>query len=130
MSEPDVKYPHNPLEGFANGCLLDLRVRMALQILTHSPMYAIVSPPPPEHSEIVATHALDVATALLALAESRGLVDPIPDDDGELSPALRAQARRTGSFTILQQVEAQKFAQREADQVIPAAPRMVNPSKH
>lgn len=130
---PAPKYPHNALEGFANGCLLDLRVRLAMQMLTHSPRYAMATPSDGGtiflRAGSAARDALDVATELLAEAETRGLVAPLPSD-GELPPELRAQAKLTAGWQVLQQMEGQKFAQREADQVVPVAPRVVGPRNH
>lgn len=142
------KYPHNALEGYANGCLLDMRVRFAMELLTHSPIYGrgtiatvaaktsqafpglagyegVAEAPALPH--LLARHALDLATALLQLGAERGLVDALPADDGELSPSLRAQARRTASYQALQQKEAQAFLQREADQVVPQAASQLFP---
>ena len=64
-----LKYPHNVLEGFGNGALLDLRVRMAMQLLTHSPMYAGSAATNPDD---VAAHALEVARCTLERAEGFG----------------------------------------------------------
>lgn len=138
MENNEVKYPHNALEGFANGCLLDMRVRIAIELLKSSPIFSggvgvIAMSEDPAHAaerapKDFASMALDVATELLRLGAERGLVDPLPADDGELSPSLRSQAKRTASFQVLQQMEGQKFGQREQDQVIPQAPgRLVNP---
>jgi hypothetical protein len=117
-------YPHNALEGFGNGCILDLRVRLALNFLQHSPRYAAVSGDDgvdifsPSHA---ASDALDLATALLAESERRELIAPI-DLTGELDESIRAQAKRLARFQVLQQIEAQKAAQAEQSRVVPMAP--------
>jgi hypothetical protein len=100
-------YPHNILEAFGNGCVLDLRVRFAMQLLT-GPMYANVvaeaakvgpGVPPLD----IAVHALDVSTALFEVSEARGLVEPLPDDDG-LNRQLMLQAARTARYSVWQQM--------------------------
>lgn len=120
------RYQHNVLEAFGSGCLLDLRVRLAADFLKHSPMFGEI----PTHSEgpdglprEFACFALDLATALLSEADRRGLIEPIPEDNGDLDAPLRAQAKRTASYQALQQLEAQKFVQDEAGRVVPQAPR-------
>lgn len=132
------RYPHNSLEGFGNGCLLDLRVRFAMQLLATSPMYAggkvtivcetdaqglardaatIAATP-----GTLATHALDTATALFERAESRGLIEPLPDHS-EISTPARNQARRLGAFEVAKQLGAQQYAQEQQSRVsIPQSP--------
>jgi len=113
-----LRYPHNPLEGFANGCLLDLRVRIAIDLLKASPMYAKTGKETPFS---IAVHALHVAQELMAEAERRGWVAPLPVE-GELSPALKAQAARVAAFGVEQQLEAGRLAQQARGAVIPVNP--------
>jgi hypothetical protein len=130
MADTELKkYPINVLEGFANGCLLDLRVRMAADLLK-SPMFsgtfnemsqAFIEGAVNEHDmfrlpETTAKFALDVACELVALAESKGLLDPLPDDK-EIDDVLRAQASRTAQYSVIQQLAGQKFAEDEAARV-------------
>ena len=137
MSEKMKLYNHNALEGFGAGCLMDLRVRLAIEFLKHSPMYAptvglpgtLLDPRCLSPAE-AAIHALGVATALLDVADERGLIEPLPED-GELSPELRAQAKRNASFQALQQIEGQRFMQNETSgisRVVPMAPGMKKPN--
>lgn len=116
-----VKYPHNELEAFGTGAMLDLRVRFAFELLKHSYMYSRIEPIEPKDA---AVHALDTATALLELAEQRGLVTAYDDENTEPSDRIRAQAKRTSAFQVLQQLEGQKFAQNEATGIsrVPFAP--------
>lgn len=116
-----LRYPHNPLEGFGNGCILDLRVRLASNFLQNSPRYranadgGMISP----HD--AAEDALELAGELMRQAEARGWIGAL-DESGELTPSLRAQAKRTASFATLQQLEQSKFAQNEMGRVVPMAP--------
>jgi len=133
-SKDNILYPHNVLEGYGSGCLLDLRVRIAIQLLEHSKMFNGImidlgesGIAPDDVTKIIAKSALDTATELMALSESRGLVKPLPNT-GELSQADRKQARVTASFNVLQQLEGNKFAQEEQGRVsVPAVVRQMPP---
>jgi hypothetical protein len=106
--ESAVKYRHNSLDGFQYGAAFDWRVRLASEMLIHSPMF---DPPTIEGyaAKEVAAFALDVATELVALAESRGLVEPFEElnQDGW----LQAQARRTAAYQIFQQSEGKRMTE-------------------
>lgn len=122
-----LRYPSNVLEGFGSGALLDLRARLAADFLKHSPMFGHLSSNAPTERERAAEmsgFALMLADELLTQAEARGWVEPLPDDNGDLPPSLRAQARRTASFQALQQMEAQRFAQDEQARVVPMVPQV------
>lgn len=122
------KYPHNVLEGFGNGALLDLRVRLAMQILTHSPTLNIVHPDRLRddesllHAREVANMVLNLANELLSQAEARGWIEPLPDLP-EIDGPLKDQAMRTAEYQARQQVHgngvAQKIMQEDAPKVIP-----------
>lgn len=100
MSEDIKRYRDNALDGFRSGAVLDLRVRIAVELLTHSPMFGpgptqpVPMLVPAGHSVAKdrATMALDVATELLALAESRGLVEALDSPEGAMH--LEANVRR------------------------------------
>lgn len=121
----EMLYPHNVLEAFGNGCLLDLRVRMAVNLLQHSPIFEGVAVAA-AGAEIrgvkdawsrmpvdVAGAALAIADEILRLGEEAGMVKPLPDDD-EISVAVKRQATRTGKFSARQQLAGQKEAQEMA----------------
>ena len=98
----------NPLDSFRNGACLDLRVRVAIDLLTHSQMFAGVEggdKPGP-----IAAFALDVATELFALAETRGLIEPLDASEGRarLSDHIRRQ--------VDYQLETQTEQKRAVDQ--------------
>lgn len=108
-------YPQNVIEGIGNGCLLDLRVRMAINMLTSSPMFAggvsdVIG------GTMAARIALDCATELLRLAEERGLVQPLPDDDN-LNRQARLQARRTARYSVASQMAANHMATEEGGRI-------------
>lgn len=128
------KYRSNPLTCFDNGCLLDLRVKLAIDFLK-SPMYAtdvehfysgsdMEEVKPPEiapHPRTLACHALDLATELLAEGTRRGLVEPIPDHD-ELSAPIRKQIRRGVRANVISQIVASALmAEETRGQVQPVA---------
>lgn len=123
-----VKYPQHPIDGFQNGALLDLRVRMSINLLQSrlfegvgAKMVSSELLQAPSY-DTVARVALSIADSLLNQAAARGWVSPLPVDDGKLSAAEREHASRTGSFGVLQQIAGQRFARDEAAGVIPAAP--------
>lgn len=119
MEPPLKKYPESVIDGIGKGCLLDYRVRLAIQLL-QSPMFEGAGLT--ERSGDIAVTALNVATELLALAESRGLVEPFPAGTG-LNDEEERQAKRTGAFQVAQQMGAQEYAQRaQAGKVVPVAP--------
>lgn len=129
----EPKYPHNVLEAFGLGALLDLRVRMAFNFMQHSPAVAEVTRAamlnlPKERIEELpvwtAKFCLAVADEILKQGLEAGLVEPLPDPaDTSIGDELRAQAARTATYQVLQQIEGAKAEQREqAGQVIPVAP--------
>jgi hypothetical protein len=118
-----MAYPSNVLEGFGTGALLDLRVRLAMDLLRTSPMFTNFLPLSSGESleqapGMLAVLALDVATALLAVSEARGLVEPLPDDDG-LNRQLRLQAARTARYSVWQQLAGARVASEEQPRVGP-----------
>lgn len=122
MDEPRL-YRQNVLDGFPNGCLLDLRVRFALEILRGPLLQGIAGADGTFDPKVVAGIALDLTTELLALAESRGLVEPLPTDTN-LPEDVRQQAERVAGFQVLQQLAGQRIAQREQGAVVsPFGPR-------
>lgn len=119
----EKRYPHSVLEGFGNGCLLDLRVRLAVDLLK-GPLYANVVAEGVElgtedNARDIAVHALDVATALMSIAEARGLIEPLPGDDG-LDLQCRLQATRTARYGVLQQICQQRVVAEEGSRIQPA----------
>lgn len=122
------RYLRNGIEGFQDGVILDLRVRIAVGLLTTSPIFhglACTSPVAGaawnQYPNAIAALALDISAEVLKQAKERGWVEPL-DETGELSELERAQAKRTGSFSVLQQMEGQRFAQAEQGRVVPVAP--------
>jgi hypothetical protein len=121
-----MAYPSNVLEGFGTGALLDLRVRFAMDLLK-SPLFSNVVAEGVEFRDDITTaggiaeHALDIAVALLAQAENRGLVESLPDDDG-LNRQLRLQAARTARYSVWQQLAGARVAAEEQPRVGPVGP--------
>ncbi len=110
-ADAGMPMPDNPLDGFRNGCLLDLRVRLAMELLVHSNAWVYMRSPDARQAyspKFAATAALDTATELFDLAESRGLVKPL----GEVDEHLMAHIRRQ----VVYQIETQKEQQRQAEQ--------------
>lgn len=130
MSEKkdERRYRDNPIDGFRNGVCLDLRVRIAIDLLTHGGLFealiASFKGKEPTEADMVALPkvaavvALESAAELLRLAEERGLVDDFPEG-AEIGRGLRDHARRQANFQTEGNREAQRIA---AEQLRPASP--------
>jgi hypothetical protein len=143
---PDGKglriYPANPANSFDTGAMLDLRVRIAFDLLK-SPMYegvclkAASMEELEKQPEVLARHALDTASALIALSEERDLVRPLPMDDPD-SPLSKEdmermtdQAGLMGAFQAASQNTATEIVQRfqrekQSGIAVPRAPGSPN----
>lgn len=108
------KYRDNSIEAFRHGAVLDLRVRFAMDLLTHSPLLT-----QPMTATQSAERALDVASELLALAERRGLVENFKEleHDQHLKGHIRRQVAFQGEMG-----KQQMRAQREAGGVVQQLP--------
>jgi hypothetical protein len=96
------------LANFANGIQLDLRVKIALDLLKSGAFTD-------------AEAALDQATALLRVADERGLLKDLPDDD-ELSAPQKRHLRRSIRMQVFQQTEGPRImAEEQAHKLQPAA---------
>jgi hypothetical protein len=122
-------YPQDPINGFLQGCLLDLRVRLAIDFLK-SPLFTALTAEITNQmheanvraEEAVAGFSLNLADEILKQGAARGWVTPI-SEDGEIGPALRAQAKRNALYQVVQQLEANKAAQAEQNPIaVPVAP--------
>ena len=87
-----IELPDSPFEGFRCGANLDLRVRLAMDMLTHSPMFAPGKDAAGTPEE-TALFALDTATYLLDTAHERGLIKPFCKvaDDAHLLAHMHRQ---------------------------------------
>jgi hypothetical protein len=105
------RYRDNAIDAFGRGACFDLRVRFAMELLTHSPIFAgslatsagganVMAP------TFLATHALDISTELFSLAERRGLVEPFKELDQD--KGLQGHARRQVAFQLFGQKENMK----------------------
>ena len=108
MSEKRLMFD-NSLECFRSGAVLDLRVRIAVDLLTHSPLLG-AEETPAKLAEI----ALDTATALIDLAEERGLVEALDSPAGQAR--LKAHIDRQVWFQT-EVAKEQRRAQEEAARI-------------
>lgn len=114
-----LKLLDNPLDSLRTGMTLDLRVKIAMDLLAHSPMYHGAFPPkdPEQVGPLVvsygrppsalAQHALDVADALVSISQERGLFERLDSPEG--MERLKGHVRRQTEF----QAEAQREAGRQ-----------------
>lgn len=121
-AEP-VFYPQDPINGFLQGCLLDLRVRLAIDFLKGPSFELCVSGMKVEDA---AGLALRLADEILKQGAEKGWVTSIPED-GEIGPALRAQAKRNAIYQVVQQMEANKAMTAEQSSI--AVPQVPMPGR-
>jgi hypothetical protein len=101
-------YLPNVLTAFEAGCMLDLRVRLAIEFLkTNTALTDGVQ-------------ALKIASDLCDEAEKRGFIMPLPDDDS-LSRPLRMHLKRQVRAQSFQQGQAAVIGKEEAPKVLTAA---------
>src|SRR5574337_60275 len=87
----------NPLDGLRNGALLDFRVSVAVDLLKHSRVFEGVGAQLDiDAARLAASLALDLATELVELAWSRGLIRPL--DSPEAMERLGAHVKRQTEF--------------------------------
>jgi hypothetical protein len=101
----------NKLASFENGVQLDLRVKIAVDLIKGGAFNGQGLKP----AEIAA-NAIDAACELFRLADERGLLKDLPDDD-ELTRQDRNHLRRAVRANIYQQVSGQKIAQEESPSI-------------
>lgn len=99
----DALYFGNPLTSFEMGLQLDWRARYATELLK-------------AHAGLSVRDALDMATEFLEQATERGLMKPLPEDDG-LNKPLRNHIRRSVRAQVYQQVAAQAIGPEEQPHV-------------
>jgi hypothetical protein len=107
VTESVQTYFGDVLANFSAGVQLDLRVKMALDLLKGGAFTD-------------AEAALNQATRLVELAGERGLMKDLPSDD-ELSAPMKSHLRRSLRVQIYQQSEGPRLAAEEqAHKIAPA----------
>lgn len=105
------EYFGNVLEAFSVGVQVDFRAKVALELLKSG-----TSMPAGGTLEERARAAIDLATHFISIAEARGLVRPLPEDN-QLDAAFRANLERNVRASALQQLAGQRIMQEEAPQI-------------
>lgn len=103
MSEPKIDYYPDPIAAFADGCLMDIRIRVALQFTQSMLSSGRGSEYLPE---ALAKTALDVADELFSQGKARGWIEPLPES-GEINAATKRHLERN----VNSQLHQQKYAQ-------------------
>jgi hypothetical protein len=98
-------YFGNVLTSFENGVQLDLRVRLAVDLMKDGGFTDPIA-------------ALDAATSLIAEADKRGLIKELPET-GEINQPLRRHIDRSVRAQVHQQLAAGRIGQEEAPRVMP-----------
>lgn len=107
MSDEKTLYWGSVQGQFENGLQLELRAKLALQMLMS-----------PGGVNLTASDALDKAEQLIALAAERGYLKDLPEDDG-LNASERRNIRRQVRAQVYAQGEGQAIAQEESRHVAP-----------
>jgi|HubBroStandDraft_3_1064219.scaffolds.fasta_scaffold03297_9 hypothetical protein len=115
MNEQMQTYFGDVLANFQTGVQLDLRVKMALDLLKAG-------------SFTSAEDALNCASALITLATERGLVKDLPEDY-ELTQSMKQHLRRSLKVQCFQQSEGPRImAEETAHKLQPAATILPGPN--
>jgi hypothetical protein len=132
-----MKYPANPLTSFDNGCLMDLRARMAINLLTSPAGGEIVNnltntlfanwaardtnltdaEMTGPIGELTAKMVFAICENFMAEGERRGLIQPLPDENEPLSEELQAHLARHAYAQFLGSKMLQDIAQAHAPKV-------------
>lgn len=123
-------YLGNVLSSFETGVQLDLRVKLAIEFLkAGNADGAVAYAAKDDQLQLVqltvaekATYCLDLATALIGEATTRGLLKELPDDD-ELTQSLRRHLTRNVRAQVYSQSIAQRMAAEESPMVRTVQPR-------
>lgn len=121
------KYFGDVLASFQNGLMLDLRVRLAVDMLK-APIMQTIAGNPNHSAKSLAAFALDLSTALLELAEERELTKELPDDTG-LNAGMRHHLERNARAQVFSQVVGQKLMQEESSPLDTRAPVSIVPRR-
>ena len=93
------KYERGVIESFSEGAVLDLRARVALDLLKSS-------------QSIGHLDACEIADDFVAECERRGWIKPLPAD-GQVDDRTRAHCERLGRVNVISQVSAQRAVAQE-----------------
>lgn len=117
----EPKYWGNVLSAFEAGVQMDLRLRLAMDFLK-SPLFENAAGGP----RVVASGALDLATALLDEAAARGMLKALPETD-EITSAMRHHVGRSARAQVAGQASANRAMREEAGGVMPAGGSIMHP---
>lgn len=109
-----IRFPSSSLTAINDGCVMDMRVKFAQQLLT-TPYFVEQHTKFGEPRSAVCA-ALDIADELYKQAEGRALIKPMDQSD-LMSAAEIAHIRRSGIAQVIAQMAAQEYAQDTAGRV-------------
>lgn len=102
VTEERLKYPTNPLNAINEGCLVDVRVKMAADFIKAR----CLTPGPPQE---VASTALDLADEVMRQADERGWVQPLDIDTSELPKVLKRHVETNVRMQLYANEKATKW---------------------
>lgn len=105
VTEERLKYPTNPLNAINEGCLVDVRVKMAADFIKAN---AITDGTAAE----VAAMALELADEVMRQADERGWVQPLDIDTSEMPKSVKRHVEMNVRMQLYANEKATKW-QRE-----------------
>jgi hypothetical protein len=118
-----LKYPTPYLNALPDGCVMDMRVKLAMEIIKtpgYIKIFAAQNTSDDETAKNASACALNIAEALYAEAERRQLVEDLPSH-ADLTKDELNHIRRQAAGNVIGQLHAQKVAASEqASQVMQA----------
>lgn len=117
MSDDRLKYHQNVFQAFENGVELDLRARIAIDLLK-SQAANLVGDTQLEDvtAKGIASFFLDLAGELLEQAQTRGWTRDLPDH-GDISAPMKKHIERNVRAQLYQQTVGQRVAAENASRV-------------
>lgn len=127
------KYPGDPVASFQTGAMIDLRARIALDLLK-TPLYADLVKLAATNEElqrqpgVIVGHVLELSGVFVAECERRGWVEPLPMDvadqeqrigaTGAIEARLRAHAELSGLFQAAMNIALTEAQTRDRKSVV------------
>lgn len=127
MSEQLTMYWGDELQAFAGGARMDLRFRIAVDLLKSRTFVEIDLLESGTFRDQAAS-ALDFAAALIAEGEKRGWVTSFPDSDSISGPLRKAIARNQRA-NVYASIIGQRIAREEGSPVAVLPPGGVGPTQ-
>ena len=118
-----MEYPSMHITAAQEGALLDMRVRLAIQLATSIGFAAMadkfIDGSAGQAPQAYAALALDTANEIVQQAKERGWVRPLTELDEGLPPTDVEHVKRSARASVIQQFHQQDVAQELAPAIAP-----------